>query len=174
MPPEPAPEPRCLVIMGVSGSGKTTVGRGLAARLGWDFEEGDTLHPAANVAKMKSGHPLTDEDRWPWLERIGDWIDAQHVRGRGSVVTCSALKWAYRDLLDRGRPQVRFVHLAGTRAAIAERVAHREHAYMPASLLDSQFADLEPLQPDEPGIEVDVLRPPDEVVADVLCRLDLG
>lgn len=158
-----------VIVMGVSGSGKTTVATELAARTGWRFEEGDALHPAANVEKMRSGHPLNDDDRWPWLRRIGTWIDAN---GRdGAAITCSALKRAYRDLLGDGRPRVFFVHLDAAKERITERVAHRHHAYMPASLLDSQFADLEPLEPDEHGLTVDATKPPGQIVDTVIDRL---
>jgi carbohydrate kinase (thermoresistant glucokinase family) len=151
--------------MGVTGSGKTTVGALLAGRLGWDFEEGDSLHPPENVAKMSSGHPLTDDDRWPWLAKIGEWIDDEGVRGRSVVVSCSALKRSYRDFLCAGRPELRFLYLDGSREEIAARLAQRQGHFMPASLLDSQFADLQPLQPDEPGFAVSISGRPEETVA---------
>lgn len=151
--------------MGVTGSGKTTVGTLVAGRLGWDFEEGDSLHPPENVAKMSSGHPLTDDDRWPWLARIGEWFDAERARGRSAVISCSALKRSYRDFLRTGRPDLRFLYLAGSREQIAGRLAQRHGHFMPPSLLDSQFADLQPLQPDEPGFTVDISGPPEEIAA---------
>lgn len=157
--------------MGVTGSGKTTVGALLAGRLGWDFEEGDSLHPPENVAKMSSGTPLTDDDRWPWLRLIGDWIDDEGSRGRSAVVSCSALKRSYRDLLRTGRPELRFLYLAGTREEIAARLAQRQGHFMPASLLDSQFGDLEPLQPDEPGFSVGISGRPEDIVAEAIDRL---
>jgi carbohydrate kinase (thermoresistant glucokinase family) len=160
-----------LVAMGVSGAGKTTLGRLLAERLGWPFQEGDDLHPAANVAKMKAGHPLTDVDRAPWLAAIGRWIDGQIAKGQSGVITCSALKRAYRDMLDGGRPQVRFVFQEIDEATIAERLAHRTGHFFPASLLASQFADLEPPAADEPVIRVDGTLPEQAQVESVLAQL---
>ncbi len=135
-----------LVIMGVSGSGKTSVGRRLAESLGWPFIEGDDFHPPENVAKMAAGVPLDDNDRWPWLDRLAEEISAIAARGDNAVLACSALKQAYRDRLVSKAPPgaVRFVHLTGTYEQIAERMAKRKHRYMPASLLASQFAALEP------------------------------
>jgi carbohydrate kinase (thermoresistant glucokinase family)/Cof subfamily protein (haloacid dehalogenase superfamily) len=144
-----------LVAMGVSGSGKSTLGKLLAERLGWTFQEGDDLHPAANVAKMKAGHPLDDADRAPWLAAIGRWIDGQIAKGQSGVITCSALKRAYRDELDGGRPQVRFVFAKLDEATIAERLQRRQGHFFPAQLLASQFADLQPPAADEPVIRVD-------------------
>ncbi|MBE1467989.1 gluconokinase [Kibdelosporangium phytohabitans] len=150
-----------IVVMGVSGSGKTTVGRGLANRLGVDYAEADEFHPPANIAKMSAGTPLTDEDRWPWLESIAVWI--RDHQGSGGVVTSSALKYKYRDVLRTGG-DVCFVHLDGPRALIAERLAGRTGHFMPAALLDSQIADLEPLRPDERGVVLDIGATPDELV----------
>jgi gluconokinase len=134
------------VLMGVSGSGKTSVGRRLAEALGWQFVEGDDLHPPENVAKMAAGTPLEDSDRWPWLDRLADEIARIAAEGENAVVACSALKQAYRDRLAAKAPPgaVRFVHLAGTYDEIAAKLATRKHRYMPASLLASQFATLEP------------------------------
>jgi gluconokinase len=143
-----------VVVMGVSGSGKTTVAKGIATLMGWEFAEGDAFHSEANVAKMHSGHPLTDEDRWPWLEAIGEWISDKEGRSESAVVTCSALRRAYRDLLRKDRPAVRFLHLSAPPAIIEDRMQHRAGHYMPPSLLPSQLATLEPLEPDEPGVEV--------------------
>lgn len=143
-----------VVVMGVSGSGKSTVAKGLSTVLGWEFAEGDAFHPEANVAKMRGGTPLTDDDRWPWLEAIGTWISAKEARGESAVVTCSALRRAYRDLLRRGRPHVRFLHLVAPSDVIRLRMEHRPGHYMPASLLDSQIATLEPLGEDEPGVTI--------------------
>jgi gluconokinase len=154
------------VVMGVSGSGKSTVGRALAEALGVPYAEGDDLHPAVNRAKMASGRPLTDEDRWPWLRIIGKWI-TEHAQ-TGGVVTCSALKRTYRDLLREAAPDVNFLHLAGDRAVIAARIGTRTGHFMPAALLDSQFADLEPLGEDEPGVTVDVTMSPEEIVRGVI------
>ena len=159
--------PPVLVVMGVSGSGKTTVAKKLAEALGWTFEEGDDLHPAANVAKMRAGHPLDDEDRKPWLEAIGQWIDDQAARGEPGVITCSALKRVYRDHIRAGRPQVAFVFLKGSKELIAERLAHRHGHFMPPALLDSQFEALEEPGPDEPVITVDIAKSPEAQVADI-------
>lgn len=164
--------PRVLVVMGVSGVGKTTVGQRLAARLGWDFGEGDAMHPPANVAKMAAGEPLTDADRAPWLARVAGWIDDHLGADRSGVVTCSALRRAYRDELRR--PGVVFVFLDGSRARIAGQMQHREGHFMPGSLLDSQLAALEPPEPDEPAIRVLVDGSPDAVVDAVLAALGLA
>jgi gluconokinase len=155
-----------VVVMGVSGSGKSTVGRELADRLGVPFAEGDDFHPPANVAKMASGQPLTDADRWPWLRALAAWV-AEHSDS-GGVVTCSALKRSYRDLLRSAADNVWFLHLAGDREVIAARLAVRGGHFMPPALLDSQFATLEPLDADEPGLVIDVSTPPEEVVATAL------
>src|SRR5262245_8503336 len=128
------------VMMGVSGSGKTTIARSVAQRLGWRLVEGDDFHPPANVAKMRAGTPLTDEDRWPWLRAIAAEIDAVRARGEPAVVACSALKRAYRDILIGARPDVVLVYLQGSKPLIAERLAARKGHFMPATLLDSQFA----------------------------------
>ncbi len=148
--------PPVLVVMGVSGSGKSTVAVPLAARLGWAFQEGDDLHPAANIAKMKAGEALTDADRVPWLAAIGSWIDARAAAREPGLVTCSALKRAYRDTLRTGRPTVRFVYLQGAEPLIAERVARRHGHFMPLALLDSQFRTLEAPTAEEHAIVVDV------------------
>ncbi len=168
-----AGRPDLVVVMGVSGSGKTTVAQGLAAAMGWPFAEGDALHPPANVAKMHAGIPLTDEDRWPWLRVIGDWMSEQEAAGRSAVVTCSALRRVYRDLLREGRPAVRFLHVTLPEVAIADRLEHREGHYMPPSLLPSQLATLEPLQPDEPGVAVSGRGTPAEVLSATLAALGL-
>ncbi len=141
-----------VVVMGVAGSGKTTVGRGLADALGVPFVDGDDLHPPANIAKMARGAPLDDDDRRPWLEAVGAWL-AERPAG---VVACSALKRSYRDLLRTAAPGAVFLHLSADRDAIVERVADRPGHFMPASLVDSQFADLEPLGGDEAGATIDV------------------
>ena len=163
--------PVVLVIMGVSGSGKSTLGKLLAERLDWPFQEGDDLHPAANIAKMKAGHPLDDADRAPWLAAIGRWIDGQLTRGESGVITCSALKRAYRDELDGGRPQVRFVFQEIGEAAIAERLKQRSGHFFPPGLLASQFADLQPPAPDEPVIRVDGTLPAEGQADAVLAVL---
>jgi gluconokinase/shikimate kinase len=160
-----------LVLMGVSGCGKSTVGGVLAGRLGWDLGEGDDLHPPENVAKMAAGHPLTDEDRWPWLERVADWIRERTDAQRPGIITCSALKRSYRDVL-RGEHVV-FVYLRGTKEQIAARLALRHGHYMPSSLLDSQFATLEEPTPDEHPLVIDI-GPAARVQADeIVERLGL-
>ena len=148
------PDPDVVIVMGVSGSGKSTVAKGLSTVLGWEFAEGDAFHPEANVAKMSSGTPLTDEDRWPWLEAIGEWISGKESRGESAVVTCSALRRVYRDLLREGRPHVRFLHVTAESDVIRDRMEHRPGHYMPPSLLPSQLATLEPLGDDEPGVAI--------------------
>jgi carbohydrate kinase (thermoresistant glucokinase family) len=162
-----------LVVMGVSGSGKTTIAKAVADRLGWPFEEGDELHPASDIAKMHSGHPLDDRDRWPWLEKVAAWIDGWRQAGTSGVITCSALKRSYRDFLARERPEVRLLYLHGDRALIAARLAARQGHFMPASLLDSQLATLEEPGPDERPIRVDVARPTEDIVAEILRALDM-
>ncbi len=157
--------------MGASGSGKSTVATGLATALGWEFAEGDTFHPEANVEKMRRGSALTDEDRWPWLESIGDWISARESRGESAVVACSALRRAYRDVLRRGRPQVRFLHLVADSELILDRLRLRAGHYMPPSLLPSQLATLEPLEPDEPGVVVSNEGTPAQVLDRALVAL---
>ena len=148
-------KPIALVVMGVSGSGKSTVGKLLAERLGWTMAEGDSLHPPENVEKMRRGVPLTDADRWPWLDRIGQLLQSWAAEGRSGLVTCSALKLAYRERLLSARPDLRFVYLKGSEALIAARVRERHHEYMPASLLKSQFDTLEEPLPGEPVVVID-------------------
>ena len=157
--------------MGVAGAGKTTVGRRLAERLGWEFGDGDDFHPAANVAKMRSGQPLNDEDRRPWLLSIQSHLRATQARGESCVIACSALKDAHRQLLLQGEPWVRFIHLHGSRELLAERISARKGHFMPASLLDTQMATLEP--PDD-ALRVDVAPGPDEIVSEILRRLNLS
>ena len=159
-----------VVVMGVSGSGKSTVGTALARRLGVDFEDGDDLHPPANVAKMRSGQALDDEDRYPWLEAVGDWLAQRE--GDGGVMVCSSLKRRYRDQLRRHSDRIEFLHLDGDKWVIARRQADRPGHFMPASLLDSQFATLEPLGPDEAGTVVDVDQPVEQIVGDFLDHRD--
>jgi gluconokinase len=166
---QPTPPPLVLV-MGVSGAGKSTVGRLLAARLGVAFADADEFHPAANIGKMSSGQPLTDEDRWPWLDAIGAWLDARGAAG-GGVVTCSALKRAYRDRLVRGRPAVRLLHLHGDPALIAARQAARPGHFMPASLMASQFATLEAPGTEENPITLSVEATPEAIVQAAILAL---
>lgn len=168
---EPTSLSTTVVVMGVSGSGKTTVAELLAQRLQWEFAEGDDLHPRENVEKMAAGHPLDDEDRWPWLRTVGGWIDEREAAGRSVVVTCSALKRSYRDLLREGRPSVWFAHVTVDAEVLRARLAARKGHYMPASLLESQLATLEPLQPDEAGAEIVAAGSPDEVVDALLIAL---
>jgi gluconokinase len=156
------PTPPLVVVMGVSGSGKSTVGAALAQRLGVPFVDADDLHPEANIAKMAAGIPLDDDDRWPWLEAVARWL-AGH-RDTGGVASCSALKRAYRDVLTHGAPSTVFLHLHGDRDVLAERVAARPGHFMPAALIDSQFATLEPLAPDERGHVIDVAQPVDDLL----------
>ena len=163
-----------VVVMGVSGSGKTTVADLLAKQLGWQFMEGDRLHPSANVEKMRQGIPLTDADRAPWLDRIGEELKSWAAEGRSGVMTCSALKRAYRDRIRSARPDVRFVYLKGSQALIGGRIAVRHHEYMPASLLRSQFDALEEPTPDEPVITVDAGGSPETEVAAVVAPLGLA
>lgn len=166
------PQP-VLVIMGVSGSGKSTVAGILAGALQWDLQEGDDLHPASNVAKMASGTPLNDEDRRPWLDIIANWIRAHVNNGKPGIVTCSALKRSYRDVLREGSENaVVFVHLAGTRDRISGRLNARMDHFMPSTLLDTQLSTLEPLDPDERSIVVDVGPPPAEIAAKVIAALE--
>lgn len=172
MPDEIIAAPLVLVVMGVSGTGKSTVARLLAGHLGWPLQEGDDLHPGANVDKMEQGVPLTDDDRWPWLDRVGQWIDEQGRQGEPGIITCSALKRSYRDRLRR--PNVVFVYLAGTRDGISRRMAARSGHFMPLSLLDSQLATLEPPGPDEQVITVALGGTPQEEVAVVLRELGRG
>jgi gluconokinase len=158
--------------MGVSGSGKTTIAKGLADAEGWTLLEGDSFHPPANVAKMKSGTPLTDEDRWPWLRAIAAAIDAYRARGESAVVACSALRRAYRDILIDGRTDVRLVYLKGSHALIAERMRARKGHFMPAALLDSQFRTLEEPGADEHPITVGIDAAPADIVRKIREGLD--
>lgn len=166
--------PRVLVVMGVAGSGKSTLGRLLAERLGSAFQEGDDFHPPANVAKMRAGIPLTDEDRWPWLDRAAAWVEARLRKGESGVLTCSALKRAYRERL-APHGGVVFVYPVLQRETIHERLVHRAGHYMPASLLASQLETLEEPGPDEPVVRVDATAPTEELVSEVveqLCAAD--
>lgn len=154
--------------MGVSGCGKTTVAAILAGRLGWPFEEGDALHPQANIEKMAAGHPLTDADRWPWLAKVAHWVDERLNAGENGLITCSALKRSYRDLINRRGSGLIFVFLAGSKETIAARLAARHGHFMHASLLDSQFADLEEPAADEPAIRVDIGPPAAEIAEQIM------
>ena len=166
-----SPAARILIVMGVSGSGKSTVAGALAQSLGWLLAEGDDFHSLANIAKMHAGVPLNDEDRMPWLGAIAVWIDARCRAGESGVVTCSALKRAYRDLLAGDRPEVLFVYLKGSADVMSQHLAGREGHFMPASLLSSQFDTLEEPGPDEPVLTVDAARPVGEIVVEIEARL---
>lgn len=157
------------VVMGVAGSGKSTVGEELARRLGVPFRDADEFHPQANIDKQAAGHALNDQDRLPWLQAIAAWLDEQ--RDAGAVVTCSALKRSYRDLLRSHDADLPFLHLAGPKEVAAQRVGSRPEHFMPASLVDSQYATLEDLQPDERGLFLDFTRPVDEIVDACLAFL---
>ncbi len=163
--------PSVLVVMGVSGSGKTTVAALLAGRLGWEYGDADDFHPAANKRKMNGGTPLTDADRWPWLHTMAAWIDATRSTGRHGVLACSALKRSYREVLVGGRADVALVYLRGEKALIASRQAARHNHFMPASLVDSQFATLEEPGAEERPLTVSVAPRPAVIVDDVLRLL---
>ena len=163
--------PVAVIVMGVSGSGKTTIAALLAGRLQWEFEDGDWLHPEANVEKMHRGIPLTDDDRWPWLQAIAAWIDETGRAGRHGVVACSALKRSYRDVLTGKRRDVRLVYLKGDEALIGRRITARHGHFMPASLLHSQFEALEEPGPDENPIVVSIEARPIEIVSRILAQL---
>jgi carbohydrate kinase (thermoresistant glucokinase family) len=165
-------EPVIAVVMGVSGSGKTTVSALLSAALGCQFQEGDDLHPADNVEKMHGGTPLTDEDRMPWLHKIAEEIDSWRARGESGVLTCSALKRSYRDIIIGGRPDVTLVYLRGSYDLIRRRMAARHEHFMPVALLDSQFAALQEPTPDEHPIIVDVGSRPAEVATEIVRQLE--
>ena len=165
--------PCALVVMGVSGSGKSTIADHLARRLGWRYEDGDRFHPPANVAKMSAGHPLTDEDRWPWLKAIADEIDRLAASGERAVIACSALKRAYRDILVHGRDDVRIVFLQGTQELIAQRLAARKGHFMPPGLLASQFKTLELPDTDERPIKVSIDAPVEAIVDNIVNQLNL-
>ncbi|HLJ01104.1 MAG TPA: gluconokinase [Bradyrhizobium sp.] len=158
--------------MGVSGSGKSTIAARLAERLGWTFEDGDRFHPASNVAKMSAGHPLTDDDRWPWLQAIAQEIDRVCRSGGHVVIACSALKRVYREVLVRGRDDIRIAFLQGSQALIAERLVRRKGHFMPPGLLDSQFRTLEPPDAGERPITVSIDAPVESIVEEIVRRIE--
>jgi gluconokinase len=160
--------------MGVAGSGKTTVAGILAERLGWAVAEADEFHPPQNLAKMAAGTPLTDDDRWPWLDAIARWISSHDEAGLNTIVTCSALRRAYRDVLRSADGRTRFVHLRGDAELVQDRMAGRVGHFMPTSLLPSQFATLEPLGVDEDGVVVPISASPNSVADDALRALGLS
>ena len=160
-----------IVVMGISGSGKSTVAAGLVRATGYAFAEADEFHPKANVAKMAAGHALNDQDRWPWLQALADWMAERAQEGTSTVMACSALRRSYRDVLRSGAPGAGFVHVDGSAEVIRERMNHRDGHFMPASLLDSQIATLEPLQADERGVVLDVAKSPEELVDEALAWL---
>lgn len=166
--------PCALIVMGVSGAGKSTVAKSLAERLGWRCEDGDRFHPAGNVAKMSAGQPLTDEDRWPWLKAIADEIDRLCGKNQRAVVACSALRRAYREVLVHGRDDVRIVFLDGTRELIAGRLAGRADHFMPPGLLDSQFRTLERPTLDEGAVSVSIDATVEAIVDDIVGQLKLA
>jgi gluconokinase len=163
--------PCALIVMGVSGSGKSTVAAELARRLEWTFEDGDRFHPPGNVAKMSAGHPLTDEDRWPWLQAIADEIDRVCDARGHVVVACSALKRAYREILVHRRSDIRIVFLDGSKTLIADRLAKRKNHFMPPGLLDSQFTTLEPPQADERPFTVSIDAPVETIVNNIVAQV---
>src|ERR1700704_5880708 len=167
------PAPAVMIIMGVSGCGKSTVGALLARRLRWEFEDADWFHPPANVDKMHNGIPLTDEDRWPWLDAVAAWIDKMRRSGGHAVVACSALKRRYRDVLIGDRADVRLVYLKGEETLIARRIATRHEHFMPRSLLHTQFEALEEPEPDEAAIIAPIEPHPREIVARILSALNM-
>lgn len=169
-------KPLVVVVMGVSGCGKSTIAGIVARQLGWDILEGDDLHPKANVDKMRQGTPLADDDRLPWLRAIADWIDERLGSGRPALVTCSSLRRAYRDILrgDSEPGRVAFAHLSGSRELLLQRMAARTGHFMPVSLLDSQLATLEQLGRDEAGIVVDIGEAPDDEAMQIVRRLQLA
>lgn len=171
-PKNSLPLPQRWVVMGVSGCGKSEIGARLAARLGIDYFEGDHDHPPHNIAKMAAGMPLDDADRDGWLRQLQARLRDAAAHGKGLVLPCSALKRHYRDLLRQGDPDLFFVHLDGSRALIAARMQARANHFMPVSLLDSQFNDLEPLQPDERGMRLDIALPPEVLIEQILHKFD--
>ena len=170
----PSKIPCALIVMGVSGAGKTTIAEALARRLGWRCEDGDKFHPASNVAKMSAGQPLTDEDRWPWLKAIADEIDRLCGKQQRAVIACSALRRAYREVLVHGRGDVRIVFLDGSQELIAARLAARKGHFMPPGLLDSQFRTLERPTPDEGAVTVPIDATVERIVDNIVSQLKLS
>ncbi|GGE84288.1 gluconokinase [Mycetocola zhadangensis] len=165
------PEGTQIVVMGVSGSGKSTIGALIAGALGVPFVDGDALHPQSNIEKMAGGKPLNDDDRWPWLTVVGQTLSEAGATGTGMVIACSALRRAYRQAILDSAPGVRFVHLDGTRDVLSSRIEGRSGHFMPPSLLDSQFATLEPLAADEPGMVIDIDQPVADIVSETVAKI---
>jgi gluconokinase len=165
-----------LVVMGVAGSGKSTIAAALSKHLGWACAEADEFHPQANIAKMSKGTPLQDEDRWPWLQEIQDWMTVQARAGRSTVLTCSALKQSYRQLLSEAEGRVVFIHLHGDAALLNQRMQGREGHFMPPTLLPSQLATLEPLtvaELDAGSLRLDITQAPEDLIGEILAALKL-
>lgn len=165
--------PTVLLLMGVAGCGKSTIGQRLSRRLGWEFRDADSFHPPANIEKMSSGAPLTDEDRWPWLDAISAWIDEHMKAGTPAIVSCSALKKAYRARIIGERSAVQLVYLKGSKNLIGDRMARRKNHFMPTTLLDSQFTTLEEPGPAEKPLVVNVTLPPNRIVDQIISRCGL-
>lgn len=165
--------PTVLLLMGVAGCGKSTIGQRLSRRLGWEFRDADSFHPPANIEKMSSGTPLTDDDRWPWLDAIAAWIDDHAEAGTPAIVTCSALKRAYRARIVGRRDGIRLVYLKGSKQLISDRMARRKNHFMPTALLESQFATLEEPGPAEKPIVVNVALPPNRLAEQIISRCGL-
>ncbi len=170
--PDGVPPTRHIIVMGVSGCGKSTIAKGIADTMSLPFAEADRFHPEANVAKMAAGKPLTDEDRWPWLSDLSAWMASQAQQGQSTVMACSALRRSYRDLLRSGPPSLDLVHLAGPIEVVDARMRAREGHFMPTSLLRSQYDTLEPLQPDERGVVLDLQDSPDDLITQAVAWLD--
>ena len=169
----PERTPRILLVIGVAGAGKSTIGEAVAERLNWAYRDADSFHPQANIDKMSAGQPLNDEDRWPWLDAISGWIGERLQRGENGVVSCSGLKRVYRDRVIQGRDSVRLVFLRGEKSVIAERMAARLDHFMPTALLDSQFAALEEPDAEERPIIADIALSPERICDQILADLDL-
>lgn len=165
--------PTVLLLMGVAGCGKSTIGQRLSRRLGWEFRDADSFHPPANIAKMSAGTPLTDDDRWPWLDAIAAWIDQHTTTGTPAIVTCSALKRAYRTRIVGRRAAVQLVYLKGAKTIISDRMSRRKNHFMPAALLDSQFAALEEPGPAERPLVINVAIPPNRIAEQIISRCGL-